>query len=85
MAAEVDAPLLPIHPAANLEQALHGGEDYELLFTAPAKARIPHSIAGVAVTKVGRMVRRRRGQAMVTLRTRDGVAPLGPHGWEHFA
>jgi len=85
LAAEVDAPLLPIHFAANLEQALHGGEDYELLFTAPAKIRIPRSIAGVTVTKVGRMVRRRRGQAMVTLHTCDGVEPLEPRGWEHFA
>ncbi|MGA7107622.1 MAG: thiamine-phosphate kinase [Terracidiphilus sp.] len=85
LAAEVDARLLPIHSAANLEQALHGGEDYELLFTAPAMTRIPRLIAGVAVTKVGRMVRRRGGQGMVTLRTSDGVEPLQPRGWEHFA
>lgn len=32
----VDAAALPIHPDANLEQALRGGEDYELCFTAAA-------------------------------------------------
>jgi thiamine-monophosphate kinase len=84
-AAEVDVPLLPIHSAANLEQALHGGEDYELLFTAPANARIPRSIAGVEVTKIGRMKRWRRGLAMVTLHASRGVEPLEPRGWEHFA
>ena len=44
VAAEVDAALLPLHPSANLAQALHGGEDYELLFTAPARARVPRII-----------------------------------------
>jgi len=46
VAAEVDAALLPMSPGATLAQALHGGEDYELIFTAPANARIPKSIAG---------------------------------------
>jgi thiamine-monophosphate kinase len=47
VAAEVDAAALPIHPAATLAQALDGGEDYELLFTAPPTARLPRTIAGV--------------------------------------
>src|ERR1035441_5084782 len=47
VAAEVDAALLPIHPGATLAEALDGGEDYELLFTAPAQARLPRKIAGV--------------------------------------
>ncbi len=34
VAAEVDRRCY-LHPSASLEQALHGGEDYELLFTAP--------------------------------------------------
>src|SRR5579863_9181982 len=33
VAAVVDASSLPLHPGATLQQALHGGEDYELLFT----------------------------------------------------
>ena len=56
MAAEVDAAALPIHPAATLAQALHGGEDYELLFTAPPAARLPRAIAGVPVTRIGRIL-----------------------------
>ena len=32
---------IPIAKNADLELALHGGEDYELLFTAPRRAKIP--------------------------------------------
>jgi thiamine-monophosphate kinase len=85
VAAEVDAASLPLHPGATLEQALDGGEDYELLFTASAMARIPRSIAAVPITKIGRIVKSRRRQPAVTLLTAQGAKPLEPHGWEHFA
>jgi thiamine-monophosphate kinase len=85
VAAEVDAALLPIHPGGTLSQALNGGEDYELLFAASPSARIPRSIAGVPVTKIGRMVRPRPGLPQVTLVTAQGKQPLAPHGWEHFS
>jgi thiamine-monophosphate kinase len=85
VAAELDAALLPIHPAATLSQALHGGEDYELLFTAPPSARIPQSIAGVPLTRIGRILRPRKGRAQLTLLTPQGKQPLAPHGWEHFS
>jgi thiamine-monophosphate kinase len=77
--------LLPIHDAATLTQALHGGEDYELLFTAPATARLPRKIDGVPITRIGRIVKLRPGQPAVTLLTEQGAQPLEPHGWEHFS
>jgi thiamine-monophosphate kinase len=85
VAAEVDAELLPVHASATLEQALHGGEDYELLFTAGSGARIPNAIAGVAVTRIGRVVRRRAGRAQATLIAGRERQPLLPQGWEHFS
>jgi thiamine-monophosphate kinase len=85
VAAEVDAAALPIHPAANLSQALNGGEDYELLFTAPQAARLPRSIGTVAITRIGRILKPRAGQPAVTLLTAQGSRPLEPHGWEHFS
>ena len=84
VAAEVDAALLPVHSTANLEEALHGGEDYELLFTAPQRAKVPKAIEGVAVTRIGSIGRRRRGMPQVTLRTEKETAPLAPAGWQHF-
>lgn len=67
----------PIYRGATLEQALHGGEDYELLFTVPARANVPMEFEGLPLTRIGVM---RRG-AGVTL---DG-APLAALGWDHFA
>ena len=88
VAAEVDAQALPVHLGATLEQALHGGEDYELLFAAPPAARVPRRIAGVPVTRIGRMLRLRKGRPAVALvNSRDGAQgkqPLTSQGWEHF-
>ena len=85
VAAEVDSAALPLHRGATLAQALHGGEDYELLFTAPASARLPHSIAGVKITRIGSILKPRPGQPQITLLTPQGSQPLQPHGWEHFS
>jgi thiamine-monophosphate kinase len=85
VAAEVDAALVPLGLGANLTQALNGGEDYELLFTAPATARMPRSIAGVKITRIGRIVKPRAGHASITLLTQQGPKPLEARGWEHFS
>jgi thiamine-monophosphate kinase len=85
VAAEVDEAALPVAAGATLEQALNGGEDYELLFTAAEGTRIPRAIAGVRVTRIGRMMRRGGKRALVTLRSADGAArALEARGWEHF-
>lgn len=84
VAAEVDAELLPVHAGASAQQALHGGEDYELLFTAPQRALIPNAVAGVAVTRIGRILRRQTGRAQVTLVDGRKRTPLAAHGWKHF-
>ena len=64
----------------SLELALHGGEDYELLFTSPARKRIPPEIAGVKITEIGRITSR---QGMF-LSGPHGIKKLVPRGWEHF-
>jgi thiamine-monophosphate kinase len=85
VAAEVDPALLPVHPGANLDYALHGGDDYELLFTAAANVRMPKKIAGVPITRIGRVLPARRNQAAVTILAPNGPRPLKPQGWEHFS
>lgn len=65
----------------DLDLALHGGEDYELLFTARPSARIPARIAGVPVTCIGRITRSRT----MIARNAAGVGyELAAQGWEHF-
>ena len=61
--------------------ALHGGEDYELLFTAPAGKRIPAQIAGVGLSCIGRIT---RGQTILLLNPHGVGYELVPRGWEHF-
>jgi thiamine-monophosphate kinase len=64
-----------------LQFALHGGEDYELLFTAPAGKRVPSRIAGIPITRIGHVTRLRK----IFLRNEHGVRhELEPLGWEHF-
>jgi thiamine-monophosphate kinase len=76
LAAELDSSLLPIAKGASLQQALHGGEDYELLFTAPAG--LPKRARGVRLTQIGRMVKGPRGRVRL-----DGTV-LQPGGWDPF-
>jgi thiamine-monophosphate kinase len=66
----------------DLRFALHGGEDYELLFTAPRGRRIPARIAGVPVTQIGHIVPGKK----VFITSKSGEAQeLVPKGWQHFA
>lgn len=100
VAAELDAAAIPVHSLAlaaeregrgasardlALDLALHGGEDYELLFTAAAGARIPRRVGGVEVRRIGRMVLRRARRPLMLMRGGDGsVSELETRGWEHF-
>ncbi len=71
--------------ASSLHLALHGGEDYELLFTAPPSAKIPRSIAGVPIHRIGVLRRPARNRPRILLKTRDNRRiPILPSGWEHF-
>ncbi len=85
--AEVEAAAIPRarvgKPAreVDLDLALHGGEDYELLFTAPRDKRVPAQLGGVALSCIGQITRRRR----IFLMNPAGVGyELEPLGWEHF-
>ena len=85
VAAIVEESKIPIGKGASLELALHGGEDYELLFTAPRRAKIPTRIAGIAVTEIGEI--RNRGDyssAIQILGDNGKVRPLPQRGWQHF-
>jgi thiamine-monophosphate kinase len=64
-----------------LDLALHGGEDYELLFTARPGKRVPAQIAGVPITQIGRIKQLRK----IFLMDPGGVGfELMARGWEHF-
>jgi thiamine-monophosphate kinase len=83
--AEIEAEAIPraqVGPEKKrvaLEMALHGGDDYELLFT--SASTVPSEVAGVRVTRIGRATQ----SAGMRLIGADGKArPLKAGGWEHF-
>jgi thiamine-monophosphate kinase len=69
--------------STGLELALNTGEDYELLFTLPAKQanRLPKKLAGVGLTPIGEITRRRE---VVLVSDGGSQRPLRPLGWDHF-
>jgi thiamine-monophosphate kinase len=68
--------------AVPLKQALHGGEDYELLFTASSRKKMPSRIAGVAITEIGRIT---QSKQMKLIDLNGTKTQLRPQGWEHFS
>jgi len=76
---------IPIGKGADLHLALHGGEDYELLFTSPKRARVPGHIAGVRITEIGEVMNQSDYSAAIQILGDNGkVRPLAQRGWEHF-
>ena len=65
---------VPVARGATNERALHGGEDYELLFTLPKDAHGPPG-----TTRIGTILRGRPGKVLF-----EGQ-PLEPRGYDHFS
>jgi thiamine-monophosphate kinase len=68
VAAEIDR--VPVMRGSTIERALHGGEDYELLFTAKTAPK--------GTTRIGRILRGEAGQVHFQGRL------LEPLGYDHF-
>jgi thiamine-monophosphate kinase len=77
LAASLDFPL-PVFPGASLEEVLHGGEDYELLFTVRPGVAVPERHLGVPLSRIGVMRKGRPGALELFGR------PLAPFGWDPF-
>lgn len=62
--------------------ALHGGEDYGLLFTVPKKhlRRVPRKFKALLITRIGEIV----AGAGVSLIGHGNATQLKPMGWDHF-
>jgi thiamine-monophosphate kinase len=74
--AAIDPP--PRFPGATLEQALHGGEDYELLFTVRPRVQVPARFGNIPLTRIGVMRRGRAGAVYLSDK------PLPALGYDHF-
>ncbi len=92
LGAEVDLASVPIAPALRAlapghqrDCLLAGGDDYELLFTADATARdavlAAGRIAGVAVTRIGRLV---DTPGLRVVDEQGQAVPVRTQGFDHF-
>lgn len=91
-AARVEAACVPVHsaalaafPEASLAMALNGGEDYELLFTAPP--RLMASLGGkleCGVHVIGEIIPGAPGEVALVDAKGDMMTPPR-RGWDHFA
>lgn len=61
--------------------ALHGGEAYELLFTASPKTLVPKRISGVSITCIGEIT---KAKGMVLVDADGSRSGLKSQGWQHF-
>jgi thiamine-monophosphate kinase len=66
-----------------LALALHGGEDFELLFTVSPEnvSRLPKRVDAVAISHIGEITEHRD----VQLKEKNRLWKLEPGGFEHFA
>ena len=100
LAARIEVAALPLSPAFRrrfrlsgaphgkaLALAAAGGEDYELLFTAPpsAEAKLAGlaTATGIPITRIGRLSSARR-RSIRLLGSRGEAIPLPPARFEHF-
>lgn len=89
----IDSALLPIDRQVSelcgrraldpLQLALHGGEDFELLFTVKPGdvARLPRRVDGTTITRIGEIRNQDEG---VRISERSRIWPLDAGGWKHF-
>lgn len=76
----VEAHRVPVAPGATLEQAVSGGQDYELLFTASGDVPERCDATGITITRIG-SVHPGRG---CLLRSSNGDArDISEAGWDH--
>jgi thiamine-monophosphate kinase len=66
-----------------LQLALHGGEDFELLFTVRPEhvGRLPRRVDGVEITQIGEVT---KGVDGVKISEGSRIWELNPGGWKHF-
>lgn len=89
VAAVVEAARIPLSPAGKragqLDLALAGGDDYEVLFTAPqAAAAAVEALAGELALPLARIGRIEAGAGVTAVNDQGAPIVLGSAGWRHF-
>jgi thiamine-monophosphate kinase len=64
-----------------LRHALHGGDEYQLLFTVPPGHRLPAEYQGVSLSLIGYIT---EGEEISIEHENGYTTELEPQGWQHF-
>ena len=64
-----------------LRHALHGGDEYQLLFTVPPGRRLPRQYKGISLSLIGYIT---EGEEVAIEHENGYTTELEPLGWEHF-
>ena len=64
-----------------LRHALHGGDEYQLLFTVPPGRRLPRQYKGIPLSLIGYIT---EGEEVAIEHENGYTTELEPLGWEHF-
>jgi thiamine-monophosphate kinase len=87
--AVIESAAVPVASGAPLELALDSGDDYELIFTARPKTKVPSRIEGIKITEIGTVhasAREPGSRSHITMRDEAGKSrPVRATGWQHFA
>jgi thiamine-monophosphate kinase len=84
--AKIESNSLPVTPLAQLAEArnlaLHGGDEYELLFTVTKRnvRRVPGRFQGLRLTRIGEITRERK----ILVTEAGKTAALVSRGWDPF-
>jgi thiamine-monophosphate kinase len=79
-----DIVMPPVFPGATADQALHGGEEYELLFFVRAGTRVPARFEGLPLTRLG-VAASGVASGSIPGEIRLEGKPLAVRGFDHFA
>jgi thiamine-monophosphate kinase len=81
--AVLEAAAIPLGAGASLEDALAGGDDYELCFTAPDPGRVEQAFLAAGLAAPARIGTVTEGREIAVKEGDGRVRPLPPAGWEH--
>lgn len=74
---------VPVGPGAAVEDALSGGDDYELCFTVPDPVRVAEAFAAAGLHLPAPIGAITVGSEVLLATPGGGTWPLAPAGWEH--
>jgi len=80
VSARIQKDRIPVAAGARDADALHGGEEYELIITG---LNLPEAVEGIPLTRIGEIIRSPLDHQLLLI-DGDTESIIHPQGWEHF-